>query len=189
MEVRLVIEPGQLGETVLELFTSLSPKAKRNLTLDIMREWLKDPSTIETAAKEAELLLKFKRGEISPDWSSRTYDMNTPDDRIRSDSKFKKLMDEFRHSKSYMIEAIKNEIVTYYKEEVNKQVAADDSLKETMKVIKDVVMENLPAVMTQYMTSMFIDIMKGHSSTLENGAFMANQHQYMIDQIRQRLNM
>ena len=62
MEIKLNIEASQMGETVVDLFNSISAKEKKTIAKQIMKSWLEEPYQIETNAHRAEALKQIMAG-------------------------------------------------------------------------------------------------------------------------------
>jgi hypothetical protein len=162
MEVKLTIDAGQLGDTVIDLFKNLSPEKKEQLTLDIMREWLKSPEFIETKNMEQLVIDEFRNGKRKPWGSYEKYDNTTPEKIIRADYKFKEAVEQYRTSKQIMVEELKQEIIKYYKKELSNQIKESDLINkglnelypELIKIFPELVIKSLIEVFAMQLTNL-----------------------------------
>jgi len=157
MQVTLNIDASHIGETVLDLFTNLSAEKKEELALSVMREWLQDPSFLETKNKEQLIIEAFRNKEIDPYWgnSSKKYDQTTSEDEIRKDYNFEKEVRNYKTSKQILIEEVRQEVVEYYKKYMLEEIQSNPTILKNRDEIIDAVQKAMPEIIIQVLVTLF----------------------------------
>ena len=156
MQVTLNIEPGMLGETVIDLFQNLSKKKKEELALTILREWLVSPELFETPNHEAILIEEFRTGKRQPSWSSTKYNKDTPAEEIQRDYKYKELLEEYQTSKQVMAEKIKKEIIEYYTKHLAEEIKKSPEIIKLRDDLYNTMVEQFPSIMYDTMVRVLV---------------------------------
>lgn len=155
MEVKINIESGQIGDTVIDLFKGLSAEKKEELALGIMKEWLQSPEFFETKNREQLVIEEFKSGKRLPSSSWDKYDVETPDDKIKRDYNYEKALREYKTSKQILVEDIKNEVVSYYKKQITEKLKSSELIQKIKQDTFDEITKQFPQIINQTMINVF----------------------------------
>lgn len=155
MEVKINIETGQLGDTVIELFKNLTQEKKEELALQILKEWLQSPESFETRAKEEVLIEEFRSGKRKPQWGSDKFDYETPELRIKNDTAYQNALKEYKNSKQIMMEEIKNEIVNYYKNFIEVELKQNEIINKVMQDTINEITNTFPEIINKVLIDSF----------------------------------
>ena len=169
MQITINIEPGQMGETVLDIFQNLNSDEKRELAMQIMREWLQSPEFFETRNYEQIVIDEYRKGLIKP-YSGRyeRFYEDTPEEVIRMDYNFRKELEKYRTSKQDMVATIKEEITKYYKEQISSEIRHDQQIKKIKDDIIDDIKDNFPSIAQHAMVATIAAEFSNHSYNLGN---------------------
>ena len=134
MELKVELESSQVGSTVEEIFASLTVDQKQAIAKDLMEKWLLEPREIEMRSIQPDAL-KYARDRYSSYYDGKT------DAVVAQSSDYKEYLQKHKTSRDTMIEEIKLETISYYKQQVNEMLKND----EQTNVIKDEVMKEIRA--------------------------------------------
>jgi len=139
MEVTLKIESHQLGETVVDLFKSLTKEQREQIARDTLAKWFTDPYELERAAFEARVIaeLRTRHTKIGGYYSDKYFDdQGISDSQIRSTDEYRDQMRKYRSSREVMISTAVDEAVKQYKESVVQLVKEDPKLTAAYEAVK-----------------------------------------------------
>lgn len=189
MEVKINIEASQIGDTVIDLFKSLPKDKKEELTLEVLREWVKSPEFFETENYKQTLLDKFKNGNMQPSYYSTKYNKDTPDQTIIQDYNYKKYLEEYRTSKQIMVEEIKTEIIKYGRQFIKSELLDSETINKIKQESYDQIALEFPKIIYESLVIAF----SGNLISLQNQILsntMMNQHtEHIMNQVRTKLNL
>lgn len=187
MEVKINIESGQIGDTVIDLFKNLSDDKKEELALTILKEWLQSPEFFETKNKEQLVIEEFKSGKRSSYSSWDKYNADTTDDVIKRDYNYQKALNEYRTSKQILVEDIKNEIVNYYKKYISDELINNEKIQKIKQETFDEIQKQFPQIIMQTMMNVFSSNLISLQSQISNSAMQSNMALGMAQSIQDRL--
>lgn len=185
MEVKIELEAGQIGDTVIDLFKSLSAEKKEELALTVLREWLISPEFLETENKKMLLLDEYKSGKYD-----RPYDKYSTmtDEQIMRNYDFTDKLKSYKNSKQIMVEDIKTEIISYYKKSIAEQLEKD----EKVQALKEVMMEELagqfPQIIINALTQTFANSLVSMKSNVDAALMCSSNAMSISNNIAERLN-
>jgi len=161
MDVTLKIEAHQLGDTIVDMFKSLSAKQKKSLAVEVMRKWLEEPYAEERRAYEESVLTDMRARDASlSSWGSDKRASKATDDEIRASSTYQGRMREYRSSREQMVSMIVEESVRTFKESVTQMVNEDEQLKESYERVRRLIEGKFPAMVQSAMTRWMCDTMQ-----------------------------
>ena len=159
MEVKIQIEANQIGDTVIDLFKGLSPEKKEELALSVLKEWIKDPDTLETRNRKTILIEEFKAGKHNNDsYNCPKWNENSSDEEIINSYDFHQALRNYKVSKQIMLEDFKNEVVGYYKEHISQELKTNEKIEE----IKNETFETLKQEFPSIIMNVLVDVFAGH---------------------------
>lgn len=190
MQVQVTIEPGQMGETIVEMFNSLTSEQRMVIMKDIMREWFATPVRFEQAAMYEALIREIRAGKHNDaiSWSDRDNVRNWTDDQIRAAYWFKTLAEKICvNSREIMVaEAIK-EAKAVFADEIKDLVKTDPDLNTAKNIVMEELKKAYPAMMHDALLVYFSSFMQ---QTAQNVAQNSMQTQYIgtvMQNIQQRM--
>lgn len=154
MEVKINIEPGQIGDTAIELFKNLTPEKKEDLALEILREWLLDPCFLETRNRETLLVEEFRSGARRPQWGEK-FNSETPEQQIKRDSNYQKALSEYKTSKQILVEDIKVEVIGYYKKYIAEEIMQSEIINKAKEEAMQEVANLFPSIISEVLVQVF----------------------------------
>jgi len=161
MKIELNIEAGQLGETVIDIFKNLTKKQKETIALEVLKEWLKEPSLFENPNFEKLLIEEYREGKRRPTWGILNKD--STDSEIQNNSSFKTDLRDFKTSKQAMVLNFKDEVVNFYKNTICSEIEKDPNIQR----IKDEAYAELIKCYPDIIKQAFINIYTSNLSNLE----------------------
>lgn len=189
MEVKINIEAGQIGDTVIDLFKNIPSEKKEELALSILKEWLQSPEFFETKNKEQLLVDEFRNGSRKSHWSSTKYDENTPEHTIKSDYAFQEAIKTYKTSKQILVEDVKNEIISYYKKYITEQIANHELINQIKEETYKEIASRFPEIITQIMISVFSSNLSQLSYQIQDASRKSDVATSMTQTIMERLNL
>ena len=189
MEVKINIEAGQIGDTVIDLFKNIPSEKKEELALSSMKEWLQSPEFFETKNKEQLLIEEFRNGTRKSYWSSNKFDENTPEYQIKNDKNYEDAIKSYRTSKQILVEDIKNEIITYYKKYISEQITNHELINQIKEETYKEIAIMFPTIISQVMINVFSGNLTNLQYQIQDSAMKSNIAEEMTKNIIQKLNM
>jgi hypothetical protein len=189
MKIELNIEPSQIGETVIDVFKTLTPEDKKEMAIQIMREWLKEPSLFESCNFEQQLIHEYRTGIRKPNSTYDKFDENTPESTIRNDYYFKKSVEEYKTSKQGLVEATKREMLVYYNEEIAKELKLDVTINKIKEETYKELTANFPRIITEVLIMAFSSNLANMQHQIQDMTMKSYNVNSFIDQVRGKLNL
>lgn len=140
MQVTLNIGANQIGETVLDLFKTLTEEQKKQIAGEVLRQWLKDPIPYEAAAWDEEAIAYVRK----EDYQARDRGWNG--ERCRESAYYRRYMDKKNSSKAEMILEVQRQIITFYNSEIKQLVREDPQILKMKDAVCEVVGEMFPKI-------------------------------------------
>jgi hypothetical protein len=187
MEVKIQIESGQIGDTVIDLFKNLKPEKKEELALSILKEWLQNPEFFETKNKEQLVIEEFRKGIRKPRYSYKNFDENTPEYEIKNNSDFQDAINNYKTSKQILVEDIKNEIIKYYKEYLTKELKENESINKIKEETFKEIAQMFPTIIAQTLINVFSTNLLNMQNTIQETAIRTYTNMAMTENIMQKL--
>lgn len=143
MQVTLNIEAGQLGETVVDLFKSITPEQKKELAVQVITKWFEEPHGFERSTHESRLIREIQSGERNIGYYNNE-GKGWSEEKIRDSYQFKQLANTFVSSREMMVKEIITETVKYYKEKVDTLVLNDPQINNYFETVKEELIKKFP---------------------------------------------
>lgn len=189
MKIELTIDGSQLGETVLDVFKTLTQEQKQGIAAEVLREWLKDPSAIEDSVRRQQLIEKVREEKQRKDHYGWQRDWS--DAAMVATDEFKREWNRGHHTKADMVNEVTRQVSEYYKTEIEKCIKEDSDILRLKESVYATVKETLTANFHKYVHDAVVAWVCQHFQDMANGiasALMMNsQNQDVLTQLRQKL--
>jgi hypothetical protein len=172
MEITLKIEAHQLGETVEEVFKTLTDDQKRELAKEAVRKWLEEPLSGERAAYEEKAIADLRKACIRIGYYSSDRNSNDPkvtDDEIRGTPEFRSRMSEYRSTRERLVTSVCEQAVSHAKEYAIKAVSEDAKLRLVFDEVRKKIEEMFPQMVYGAMVRWFSENMREVVSMAQYG--------------------
>lgn len=184
MQVTLNIDTAQLGDTLVDLFQSLTNEQKQELALKILGQWLEQPYQVERAAHEQEIFRKMR--EIT-DWNGKLQYANVTDEKLRHEYKYSELMKGFESSREKMVREITAQVISHHKQQITESIQTDEKLNQIMTSTFDVIRDNFPNMVRDAVIAWFAQNMSGIASMAASSFNTATNTDTMLRQLNESL--
>lgn len=175
MKIELEVDASTLHETIGETLRSLSAEKREEICVSVLTKWLAEPHDAERKA----FAEKIRNDGSCNRYSRKEFDPYEFDKRMRA----------FKSTREKMIEEIALASVETFKKKVTNLVETDEQLAAKYAIVRDVIVQNFPAMVQAAMVSWFANSFKDMSSKvtdLYNG--MWNQ-QSLMETLHNRLGL
>lgn len=142
MQIIMNIDAGQLGETVLDVFKSLTPEQKNTLAVQVLQEWLKDPVPYEAPGMDKQAIA-YARNQSN-------WDRDRPDEFFRGTGAYKQYLAD-NNSKKAMVVAVQQEVIRAYQNTVKELVQTDPQIQTMKEAVVEVVKDAFPRMVHEAM--------------------------------------
>lgn len=186
MKLELNLDQATIGPTVQELFSSLTIAERKEVSRQILVNFLTEPHGGERAAYEANLVAELKASD-SEEYSQATYgrkklsEMSEP--QIRGTDLFKKRLETYRSSRDVMLAEITKVAVETYRAEVTHYVQNDPQLQAALKITLDAVKEDFPKFVHDAMVGWFITSMQQQGTTMMSALYQAQETKMVVNNL------
>jgi len=137
MKIELEIPEGDVGKSVQEILKNLTWDQKKELSRQVMLEWLSSGIHVnERALKEREFIEEIRK--------TSDYHHNKSDSDIRDSWQFKEGMKAWRSSHETFVKQVSEETARFYKEQVREVIERDPAILAVRHEVAQIVKENLP---------------------------------------------
>jgi hypothetical protein len=168
MQVTLNIESGQLGDTVVELFQSLTLEQRQEVARDVLREWLREPYDVERKAFEEQV-----RREEDPNrhWNIR--------ERLAN----------FRSTRETMVQEIIKQVIEYFQKTIAEEIQSDEQITKLRDELTAEVKSKFPDYVRNAVVSWFASHMESILSGSLSALGSALDSKRQVENLMGRLNM
>lgn len=187
MEVKINIEAGQIGDTVIDLFKNLKEEDKRSLALEVLKEWLISPEFLEVENKKQILISEFREGKRNLYYSSQKVS-DLSDEQLIRDSSFQKALLEYKNSKQIMVEEIKTEVINYYKEFIKNELQTNEKVEKIKNDTFDEVKTLFPKIIYDVLVQNFSNMLSNQSYKIQELCYGYNGLNSILDNKLQSIN-
>ena len=170
MQVNLTIDAAQLGETVVDVFKSLSSEQRQEIAVAVLREWLMQPNDAE-----------FIKDDIFAMQAARSlsyYLRDKADAEVRKSEEYRKAIARSTNPKTQMIRFVRDEAVSQFQASVKEMVASDPQIQKMRDAVCEVVRENFPRVVHDAMVLWVAANLDKAVSAAVNGVCFSQQGNY-----------
>jgi O6-methylguanine-DNA--protein-cysteine methyltransferase len=175
MQIVLNIDQTNIGETVEEIFRSLSDEDKKEVAKQVMLETLRKPSEVERINFENELIKSLIKADGYP---------KTEKD-ARDSYAFTERRSKFKTSSERMIESISAGALVHYKELAASLVKEDPVLSDAISKMLETFKTEFPNMVQLAMSAYFASQMQGIASAL----LTSSTTQYSVQDLARKLNV
>jgi hypothetical protein len=158
VEVKLSIESGNLGETVVDMFQKLTPETMEKVATDVLREWLREPYDVEAQLLDQQAIYEVRKNNIG-------YGKLLDDKECRDHYQFRQARANQKSTRQVMVEQITKAVIEHHKKVVTKEIQNDPQIQAVLKATLDTVRENFPKFVHDAMIAWF----SSHLTQLGNG--------------------
>lgn len=187
MEVKINIESNQIGDTVIDLFKNLTPEKKEDLALQVLKEWLVDPSFLEVRNKETLLIEEYREGKRSFGYGHKKVTPETTDNEIRNDYDFKKELENYKNSKQILIEDLKKEVIDYYKKYIADELKQNETVNKAKEETLQEITKLFPSIISQVLIQVLSDELGLLKNQIQQTYMSNNMNTNMIDILRNKI--
>lgn len=160
MKIELTIEAGQLGNTVLELFETLTEAQKREIAQQVVTNYfLDDNNQVEREAFSDKVIAELK---ASGETHYGTKLSVMPDSEIKMSYKYKTAMEKFESLKSQVINAVRSEVSKHFLMEITEQIKKDPQIEVAKTEIMNTVKASMPKIAAESLVNLFTQTIVGN---------------------------
>lgn len=181
MNINLEIKADQIGDTVIDVFKSLSEDQKKEVASKIMEKWMKDPISIERDVIEQKVIDDLRNKE--------DYLKKQSDAEIRANYRFRDAMKNQRGTKEAMILSVMESVSSYFKSSVDEMIKNDEAIKNMLEVVKDEIRTNYPKFVHDAMIAFFAGHMQNIGQGITQALMQTDNNQNMMKNIANKLNI
>lgn len=167
MQVTINIEPGQIGETVIDLFKNLSPEKKEAMALDVLREWLKTPDFFDDSYWIQLVIADYRSGKLCTFHNKDVKKMT--DEEIMGDYFFNDNLKQHYHPQVGLVEQIRKETLEYLADSLSKEIAESPEIQKIKEATMKEIAQNFSSLIQQTMVHVF-------TNSLSNMQYEINNH-------------
>ena len=183
MEVRLNIDSGNLGETVVDLFHQLSPETRQQVATDVLREWLREPYEVE-----AQMLDRQAIEEVRKNYTG--YQNKVLDDReCRDHYRFREIRDRQKSTRHLMVEQITAAVIRHHKKVVTDEIQRDPQIQAVLQETLVSIRENFPKFVHDAMVAWFSSHMQQLGQGIGEALVQSRQTAAMTQRIAEKVQV
>lgn len=191
MQVTVNIEAAQMGETVVEMFNSLTGEDRKELMKDIMREWFSTPINFEQVALEETLIRDIRAGKHNQDieYYDRDKLHRLTDQEIRTKGWFIKLRGtRCIDSRAQMVNCAIDEAKTVFAAEIQNMVKTDPDIQKAKDIVLEELKKAYPTMMHDALLGYFSSFMNQLSLGINQAMAQTQSTNLIMNNIQQRMS-
>lgn len=186
MKVEIEIEASQMGETVVELFNSITAEEKKQIAIDIMSDFLKNPYKRGAEENREKALTDILENGTS--WDKKTLSELGSRDEMLKHSLVTNKAEKMPNVKGQMIENVTDAVKKHLLEHVDIMVKSDPEVQEILKVTMEVIKKDLPKYMHDAMMAWFCSHMDMVASSASTALMQSTNAMNFASTVQQRLD-
>lgn len=191
MRIEINIDQTNLAGTVEEVFRSLTLEQRIKISESIMLQFLVEPHNGERAAHEASFIARLKENHddayIGHSYNRKRY-CDMTEDEVRSTSRFKDGVKDYKSTRDKMIEEITSAAIQTFRASVTEFVKSDPQLQQVMATTLEHIRENFPKYTHDAMMAWFIegmrDMTRGMQQALTQAGTAEGMTKSLVDRLR-----
>jgi hypothetical protein len=189
MEVTLKIEASQLGETVVDLFKTLTDDQKRDIAKEVVTKWFTEDPAAEREAFSDKVVreLRGRHIRMGYGYNSEKYtdDPKVTNQEVYAISEYREAMHGFKTSREQLVTAAVGAAIEQYKDSVKILVLNDAGLTAAFETAKKKIEESFPHMVEQAIIGWFKASMSNAVVEIPGSIYIMRDE---IDAMKQTLN-
>ena len=177
MEVKLSIDSGNLGETVVDMFQKLTPETREKVAADVLREWLREPYEVEAHLLDQRAIDEVRKNNTG--YGNKRLD----DQECRDHYRYRDIRARQKSTRQTMVEQITEAVIEHHKKVVVEEIQNDPQIQAVLKATLDTVRENFPKFVHDAMIAWF----SSHLTQLGNGISTALMQSTRTEDLTKRI--